>query len=59
MLIESFNSKDTDLSRDFVKNAPHIFSADASAEYLLSIMSKLSMDYNGTFFDYAGHEIKW
>ncbi|KAJ3102216.1 hypothetical protein HDU97_000713 [Phlyctochytrium planicorne] len=50
---------DTDLSRNFVKNAPHVLKADESASLLWNVMRKLTLEHNGTFLDQNGLPIIW
>lgn len=50
---------DTDLSRPYHKNVPagKLFSAEKSANYLLSIIDNLSYEDTGKFINWDGTEI--
>lgn len=50
---------DTDLSRPFQSNVPdtQLFSADQSADHLLSVIAQLTPEHTGKAFDWAGKEI--
>ena len=50
---------DTALSRPFQKNVPEdrLFSADQSAQYLLTVLSGLTPEDSGKIFDWGGNEI--
>ncbi|KAJ3211648.1 hypothetical protein HDU67_004371 [Dinochytrium kinnereticum] len=50
---------DTELSRKFVKNAPHVYPPDESAHLLWTVMRGLKEADNGGFFDQNGKPIVW
>jgi NAD(P)-dependent dehydrogenase (short-subunit alcohol dehydrogenase family) len=50
---------DTDLSRPYVKNAPHLMTADESANLLMDIILNLKPEDNGTFLDFKKKPIVW
>ncbi|KAI8849640.1 hypothetical protein BC829DRAFT_391282, partial [Chytridium lagenaria] len=50
---------DTDLSRNFVKNAPHVIPPDEAAHLLWTVIRNLKDTDNGGFFDQNGKPIIW
>ncbi|KAJ3111311.1 hypothetical protein HDU96_005799 [Phlyctochytrium bullatum] len=50
---------DTDLSRPFVKNAPHLLTPDQSADLLWSVIRGLKESDNGGFLDQNAKPIVW
>jgi NAD(P)-dependent dehydrogenase (short-subunit alcohol dehydrogenase family) len=52
---------DTELSKPFSKNTEpsNLFTPKESAENLLKVISSLSIEDSGNFFDWSGKQIPW